>query len=66
MLAGLDLGASGKNDTAICLLNGEIEIYRVKTDKEILDKLDRILLVAIDAPLIQTSKPFRNAEKELM
>lgn len=66
MLAGLDLAGNEKNDTGICLLNNEIELYTVKTDEEILDKLGRVHLVAIDAPLIQTNKPFRNAEKELM
>ncbi len=66
MYLGIDLAAKEENPSGICILNDSIETYTVNTDKQILELTDGAEVVAIDAPLTESSEAFRDAERELI
>ncbi|MEF8879885.1 MAG: DUF429 domain-containing protein [Candidatus Thermoplasmatota archaeon] len=65
---GVDLAAYPKNSTGVCILkNNQIVLKTVKTDKEILDNISEVkpVLVAIDAPIMDSKPHMRKADGEL-
>ncbi len=68
MYGGIDLAAKVENKTGICTLTSddEVKLETVFKDKTILKRMEDCSVVAIDAPLSMTEKPFRAAERELM
>lgn len=69
-ILGIDLAASQRKRTGLCLLgeNLKAECFSLFSDKEILDfiKKEKPNLLAIDAPLFSSKKPFRKAERDLL
>ncbi len=68
MYGGIDLAAKVENDTGVCRLveDGRYELHTVFEDEEIIDLVKNSSVIAVDAPLTETEKPFREAERELM
>ncbi len=66
MYVGIDLAAKEKNETGLCILDGELDTQTIFKDKKILQLAKKASVVAIDAPLTESEKPFRKAERELM
>jgi len=66
MYGGLDLAAKVSNETGLCILNDQIELYTVHEDDVILELLSSLKVIAIDAPLTEKDLAFRKAERELM
>ncbi len=66
MYGGLDLAAKVSNETGLCILNDQIELYTVHEDDVILELLSSQKVIAIDAPLTEKDVAFRKAERELM
>ncbi len=66
MYSGIDLSAKEENPTGICIFNDEIEVFTVFTDKDIIAEMKDQKVVAVDAPLTETEKAFRDAEREMM
>jgi len=66
MYVGIDLAAKKGNKTGVCSLNREIDARTVFEDDKIIKLAKEGEVVAIDAPLSTTEKPFRSAEREMM
>lgn len=71
VFVGIDLAANPKNKSGVVAIdiNGKIIFAKeLKTNSEIISKVNQLkpLVVAIDAPLSLTRKPWREAEKELL
>lgn len=66
MFVGIDLAGKESNETGICVLNDDIVTKIVFKDEEIISHCKGAKVVAVDAPLTSTNKPFRKAERELM
>ncbi len=66
MYAGIDLAAKEENETGLCMLDEELDTRTVFKEKEIIKWAKKASFVAIDAPLTESDKPFRKAERELM
>lgn len=66
MYLGIDLAAVETRPTEICLMDDEVRTWTVQKDDKILQKVDTAEVVAVDAPLTETDKAFREAERELM
>lgn len=67
-VAGIDLAGSERKWTGICIFSKSVFITRLKSDDEIIAMLKRYkpVVVAIDAPLTFTGKPFRKCDRKLM
>lgn len=67
---GIDLSATQKKKSGICLLNEKLEVkcFSIFSDKEIFDFIEKEKpdLISIDAPLSFSKKPFRKAERDLL
>jgi len=66
MYVGLDLAGKEENETGICILDDEIVSQIIFKDNKIIECSKKASVVAIDAPLTESKKPFRDAERELM
>jgi len=66
-IIGIDL-ATEKGKTGFCIRNKKTRIYILKTDKEIIEKINKTKpdIIAIDSPLSLPKKGLRKAEKELL
>ncbi|MCD6404186.1 MAG: DUF429 domain-containing protein [Nanoarchaeota archaeon] len=65
MIGGLDLSASEKKISGVCIMNDSVKTLSLKKDEEIIEALKDCEIVAIDAPLTFKS-PWRKEEEELM
>ncbi len=66
MYVGIDLAAKEKNETGVCILDDEVEVKIVFEDEMIIQCGRGASVAAIDAPLTESKKVFRPAERELM
>ncbi|MFP4001115.1 MAG: DUF429 domain-containing protein [Thermoplasmata archaeon] len=66
MYVGLDLSGREENGTGVCILDSTLEFYTVFEDTEIIELALNSEIVAVDAPLTDTDKAFRPAEREMM
>ncbi|MEF8874204.1 MAG: hypothetical protein V5A88_05980 [Candidatus Thermoplasmatota archaeon] len=67
MYGGIDLAAKVENGTGVSTLSSHgIKSATVFAEKAIIKKMGECSVIAIDAPLSRTEKPFREAERELM
>ncbi len=65
MIAGVDLAALPKNPTGVCIIDENPRCCTVYKDEEILERVEKAEIVAIDAPL-SPGEPFRPGEKKLI
>jgi len=69
-VAGIDLSASPKKKTCICILNNEKRFFKVSSDREIVEVVveNSAEVAAIDAPLWLPPKstPWRSCERKLI
>ncbi|MFP3872600.1 MAG: DUF429 domain-containing protein [Candidatus Natronoplasma sp.] len=68
MYGGVDLAAKVENETGVCVLDSD-RINSIRTvfeDESIIHLVKGCSVIAVDAPLTDTRKPFREAERELM
>lgn len=67
--AGIDLAAKEENKTGICILKGRKVICRnVRSDREILEMIEKYnpKVIAVDAPLTFSKKPYRKSDLALV